>query len=94
VLRRTFLRAYAQEAWGLEKTETYGVIAAWLSDAGYPTTETELKNARRAKLGEGVVGLNDEVKALLAVLRGRFPKLEVARFVGEADARLIGPEPV
>ncbi len=41
-----------------------------------------------------MVGLNDEVKALLAVLRGRFPGLEVATFVGDADARLIGPEPV
>ena len=35
VLRRTLLRAYAQEAWGLKKTESYGVIAAWLSEAGY-----------------------------------------------------------
>lgn len=35
MLRRTLLRAYAQEAWGLKKTESYGVIAAWLSEAGY-----------------------------------------------------------
>ncbi len=60
----------------------------------YPTTETELKNAKRAKLGEGVVGLNDEAKALLAVLCGCFQELEMARFVGDVDARLIDSESV
>lgn len=91
MLRRTFLRAYAQEVLGFKKTETYGVIAAWLTDAGYPTTKTELKSAKRVKLVEGGVGLNDEVKALLRV---RFPELEMARFVGEVDVRLIDVEPV
>ena len=40
-----------------------------------------------------MVGLNDEVKALLAVLRGRFPGLEVATFVGEVIARSTTVDP-
>ena len=45
-------------------------------------------------MGEGVVGLNDEAKALLAVLCGCFQELEMARFVGDVDARLIDSESV
>lgn len=56
----------------------------WLSDSGYPTTVTELKNAGRAKLVENVVGVTDEVLGLLALLQGQFPALDVAKFIGEA----------
>ncbi len=84
VLRRMFLRAYAQQAWGLTRTLSYREVSLWLTENGYPTTEMELKNASRAKLVENVVGVTDEVLRLLALLCSEFPALEVAKFVGEA----------
>lgn len=86
VLRRAFLRAYAQKAWGIRPTLSYANLATWLTSAGYPTTETEVKNAKRAKLSENVVSVNDEVIALLALLCEAFPSMEVERFVGQTDA--------
>lgn len=83
VLRRMFLRAYAKKAWGLTRTLTYLEVSLWLTENGYPTTVTELKNASRAKLVENVVGVTDEVLRLLALLRGQFPELDVAKFVGD-----------
>ncbi len=78
--RRTFLRAYAQGAWGLPGG-AYPVLAAWLTGAGYPTTVTELKNAKRLKLVEGAVPAAEDVLALVAVIRQRFPGFEAARLL-------------
>lgn len=91
VLRRVFLRAYAQQTWGLTREMNYAALAEWLTGAGYPTTATEIKNAARAKLVENVVPLTAEVSQLLTVLRERFPTLDVGKFIGAADlARLEG----
>lgn len=91
VLRRVFLRAYAQQTWGVSREMSYTALAEWLTGAGYPTTATEIKNAARAKLVENVVPLTAEVSQLLNVLRQRFPAMEVGKFIGTADlARLEG----
>jgi hypothetical protein len=81
LLRRLFLRAYAQGAWGTRKTMTYGELADWLTSKGYPTTVAEVKNAVRATLVEGVVPLTPRVRELLAVLQEVQPDLEVGRFL-------------
>ncbi len=56
VLVRLFLRALAQHQWGLtpddRKRQTSVEIAAWLVEAGYSVTPSDVKNAGRAKLPE------------------------------------------
>jgi len=84
LLRRLFLRAYTQAAWGTRKTLTYGQLANWLTDKGYPTTVAEVKNAGRAKLVEGVVPLTPRVRELLAVLQELQPGLEAERIFSDA----------
>jgi hypothetical protein len=89
VLRRLFLRAYAKETWGLTREMSYAKLAEWLTQEGYTTTATEIKNAARAKLVEDVVPLTTEVTRLLGVLKNRFSTLDLSKFVGEGDvARL------
>ena len=80
LLRRLFLRAYTQNAWGTRKTMSYGELAEWLTAKGYSTTVAEVKNAVRAKLVEGVVPETLKVLELLSVLQAAQPGLEVARF--------------
>lgn len=94
ILRRVFLRAYAKKTWGLTRTLSYTELAEWLTGQGYPTTATEVKNAGRAKLVENVVPVTDEVRQLLAVLRSRFPGMDLTKFVGEADMAVITGQPV
>lgn len=83
VMRRMFLRAYAQEKWRLVRTMSYPALAAKLTEGGYPTTEIELKNAKRAKLAEGVVPPTEDVLKLIVFLQEMFPNLDVEKFVGE-----------
>jgi hypothetical protein len=78
--RRLFLRAYAQEVWGLTRTMSYPVIAKWLTDQGYPTKAEEVKNAKRASLIAGVVPRTQEVVALLKILAQEHPGLDVEKF--------------
>lgn len=83
VLRRTFLRAYSRGVWGTCRTLTNGEMARVLTERGYPTSEGELKNAKRAALSESVVVPTQEVKALWAVLLELQPGLEAGRFFAQ-----------
>lgn len=60
VLVRLFLRALAQHQWGLtlddRKRQTSVEIAAWLVEAGYSVTSSDVKNAGRAKLPPIIFG--------------------------------------
>lgn len=89
IMRRTFLRAYTKQVWGITRTFSYHELAQWLTGLGYPTTAIEVKNAARAKLVENVVPVTDAVKQLLTVLRTEFPDLDVAKFVGQSDLALL-----
>lgn len=59
-LVRLFLRALAQHQWGLtlddRKRQTSVEIAAWLVEAGYSVTSSDVKNAGRAKLPPIIFG--------------------------------------
>lgn len=94
VLRRVFLRAYAKGVWGIKRTYTYAALAEWLTQQGYPTSASEVKNAARSKLVENVVPVTDEVRQLLTVLHAEFPSLELTKFVGSADAASLMTETV
>lgn len=81
VLRRLFLRAYAQELCGLTKTLTYGELADWLTQQGYPTGVDELKNAKRAEFVERSVPPTPRVLKLADVLEKAFPTIEINKFI-------------
>ena len=81
VFRRLFLRAYAQELCGLTKTMTYGDVADWLTNQGYPTTVDELKNAKRALLVDHAVPATPRVLKLADVLKEGFPRIEINKFI-------------
>ena len=83
-----FLRAYARGWWGLPGGDYKG-IAGWLTAAGYPTSESDLKNARRAKdplehaIPAGAPGVADFVRTV----RDRFPNFEWRRLVDGGTAQ-------
>jgi len=81
VFRRLFLRAYTQGLCGLTKTMTYGELADWLTQQGYPTTVDEVKNAKRANFVERSVPPTPRVMRLLEVLREGFPSIEINKFI-------------
>src|SRR5215469_18836191 len=74
--RRLAIRAYRFRQWGLPGSD-YKAAAARLTQAGYPTTEQDLKNAGRAKgeLREHLIpadaaGVADFIAAVLAIWPG------------------------
>jgi hypothetical protein len=73
VLRRAFMRAYAQKQLGLTRTMKYADLAAWLTQQGYPTKATEPRSARAQPLALRGVPRTEPVMALLGVLQGQFP---------------------
>lgn len=92
LLRKMFLRAYAQERWGTQKTMTYAEVAEWLTVRGYPTKVDDLKNARRAPLTEGLIPEIPEVMPLWEVLLAEQPNLDRGRFFA-AQPRGAAQEP-
>ena len=50
-LKRQFLRALVRGEWGIDPDGCrYREVAEWLSGAGFPTSETAVKNARRGSV--------------------------------------------
>lgn len=47
--RKLVLKAYALRQWGFKNGRTYRALADHLTAAGYPTSEMNVKNAKRAK---------------------------------------------
>jgi len=71
--RKVVLKAYALRQWGFKAGRTYRALADHLTAAGFPTSEMDVKNAKRAKFAlikhtvpaEGS-GVADFVQAVLA----------------------------
>jgi len=80
LLRRMFLRAYAQNEWGLIRTMTYKELADWLTLHGFKTSVNDLRTAKRSELKAHVVPNVLSVKPLLALLEEEFPKLDTSKF--------------
>ena len=72
--KRMFLKAYANKLWGLPGSDYRG-LAEWLTEQGYPTSETDIKNAKRGKINpEQLTKIGTpEVKALITILKTRYP---------------------
>lgn len=92
VLRRLYLRAYSRGAWGIEPKRSYAETAAWLTASGYPTSADELKNAKRARLPEGIVPVTRRVIALLRILLQDQPSIDLARFFGAEAADALAKD--
>ncbi len=83
---RTFLAAFVQRAWGLENVDlSQRGLANWLTDKGYKTEPYDVKNAGRTRLYEHVVPATPEVMQFFAMMKERFPGLEVDRFLAMTD---------
>jgi len=85
VMRRMFLRAYTQGAWGIKATMSYSELASWLTSEGYPTSPSEVKNAKRAKLAENLVPTTGKVLKLISLLKESFPSMDVESFLIQAE---------
>ena len=68
--KREFLRQYTNKENGYPGGR-YAELAKWLTENGYPTTETDVKNSRRSSKLEIKLATvqNDEVKALLDIIQ-------------------------
>lgn len=77
------LAAVTQGLWGLageKDTWNYKELAKWLSRQSYPATESDIKNAKRSRVDEGIATEMPEIRKFLDTVKGWFEKLEVERF--------------
>ncbi len=80
----TFLKAYTRGLWGLPGGG-YKAVADYLTKSGYPTTEDDLKYAKRSK-NEPVanaIPADEEVGGLVQILLKRHPQFEWNKLVSE-----------
>lgn len=77
VLRRAFLRAYAQKKLGLTRCLTYSALADWLTQAGYVTKESEPRSARAQPLVLHSTPRTDDVMKLWQLLQDKFPEADL-----------------
>lgn len=79
---RSFLTAYVQRTCGLSSDLlSQSKLAAWLTEVGYPTKVHDVKNAGRTVFHEHAAPRSPEVLAFFQVMEGRFPTLEIDRFL-------------
>lgn len=85
LLRRAFLRAYAQKALGFDpRPIKYKELADWLTSIGYPTTEKEVVSARSQKLVLGAIPPTEEVLKLWHRMQERFPDAELRLLLADS----------
>lgn len=88
VLKRQFLRAFTRDEWGLKRDDwTYKELAEYLSQAGFITTMTDIKNAarREAKLEEHVVVIDEYSLPLIRHILREFPDFDLEKAVRPED---------
>jgi hypothetical protein len=75
LLRRLFIIAFTNSLWGLECVASYKEMAAWLSEHGYESLESDFKNCKGKHMGMPVVPVTPLNKPLLELLENRFPNM-------------------
>jgi hypothetical protein len=89
-LKRQFLRALVRGEWGVGLSATrYQEVADWLTAAGYKTSLTAVKNAKRGSGGDDIrsaapltphsVAATDATVGLLLVILARYPSFDYRR---------------
>ena len=82
IAKRIFLAAYQKRMWGLEGADmSQRVLADWLTERGYETSLSAVKNGTGEQPEEHVLPAAPEVMVFLNVLKERFAGLEVERFL-------------
>jgi len=85
--KRLFMQAYALSAWGLPGGG-YEDAANHLTECGYPTTDSDLKNAKRRKgdLLEHTFERTDDVMKFVDLMLERYPSFDWEKmFVDDRD---------
>ncbi|MGK5024689.1 hypothetical protein [Janthinobacterium sp. RB2R34] len=86
VAKRTFLAAYQKRLWGLEGADmSQRALADWLTECGYKTSLSAVKNGTGEQPEERVVPGALEVMVFLNMLKERFAGLEIERFLIAAE---------
>lgn len=82
VAKRVFLAAYQKRIWGLEGADmSQRELAAWLTERGYSTSLSAVKNGTGDLPDQYVVPAAPEVMDFLKAVKERFPGLETGRFL-------------
>lgn len=87
VMRRVFIKAFALGLWGVNRVMSGYELADWLTANGYPTKVDEIKYAARGRKVEGnvfpenIVPPTKPALNLLELLKTKFPKMEVEKFL-------------
>lgn len=86
IAKRVFLAAYQKRMWGLEGADmSQRDLSMWLTEMGYKTSISAVKNGTGDQPAEHVVPGDADVLKFLEVLKQRFPGLEVERFLISED---------
>lgn len=83
LLKRVFLRAYGQQAYGLERDMKQQDLANWLTEQGYPTSLDDVKSGsrNRSSLPYQIIPITNYVVKLMRILKGQWPGIEIDSFV-------------
>ena len=81
VFRRLFLRAYTQGLCGLTKSMTYGELADWLTEQGYPTTAMKLRTPSEPSSSNTPCRPHLESRSWQKFSRMGFPSIEINKFI-------------
>lgn len=85
ILKRVFLRAYTQSAFGMAKTMSYDELAEWLTINGCPTSVDDCKSAKRAKLVGQCVPVTTRTARLVRVILQECPGLDLGALFKPKD---------
>lgn len=86
ILVRMFLRAFFQEAWGIQKGPSYARVAELLTEMGCPTSVNDVKNGSKGVLSENVVPRTPRSQALWDQMVLVFDGLDEGRFFFRDDS--------
>jgi len=79
ILKRVFVRAYVQEAWGLRRTYSYPEMRNILEDFGCPVSPHDLKNGNKGELINNMVPRTPGTEELLKRLEITFDGLDSSK---------------
>lgn len=85
ILKRVFLRAYTQSAFGMTKTMGYSELAEWLTINGCPTSVDDCKSAKRAKLVGQCVPVTTRTVRLVRVILQECPGIDLGALFKPED---------
>jgi hypothetical protein len=77
---RVFVRAFAQQEWGLQRTMTISAFSELMTANGYRVTVQDVKNGSNRKLPDNAVPRTPAVEAFVVFVKKLFPSFEEHKF--------------